>query len=158
MARLPSIPRRLLRLARLPGARRVLLIEAACWLLAARLALRLVPFPRLASRLGTLVPPGDQRALRAAVRGAPDQVRLAREIGWAVTAAARHVPFKAVCLPQALAARIMLRRRGVLSVMHFGAGKGRGKPIAAHAWLDAAGIAVTGYPQALAFAEIACFV
>jgi len=158
MARLRSIRLRLRRFARVPGARRALLIEATCWLLVARLCLLLVPFPRLANRLGTLVPPGDQRALRANRAGAPEHVWLAREIGWAVTAAARHVPFKAVCLPQALAARIMLRRRGVVCVVHFGAAKGRKKSFAAHAWLDAAGVEVTGYPQALAFAEIACFV
>jgi hypothetical protein len=52
----------------------------------------------------------------------------------------------------------MLSRRGVASVLHFGAAKGLEKPIDAHAWLDAAGIEVTGYPVADQFAEIACFV
>ncbi|MGC2124057.1 MAG: lasso peptide biosynthesis B2 protein, partial [Xanthobacteraceae bacterium] len=84
--------------------------------------------------------------------------RLAEEIGWAVTRAARYVPFRAVCLPQAMAARVMLKRRGVASVMHFGAAKGTEKPLDAHAWLDAAGVEVTGYPVAKNFAEIACFV
>jgi hypothetical protein len=78
--------------------------------------------------------------------------------GWAVTRAARHVPFSAVCLPQAMAARIMLKRRGVDSVLHFGARIGQDKPIDAHAWLDAAGVEVTGYPVAKTFAETACFV
>jgi hypothetical protein len=32
------------------------------------------------------------------------------------------------------------------------------KPLDAHAWLDAAGVEVTGYPVAENFAEIACFV
>jgi hypothetical protein len=68
------------------------------------------------------------------------------------------VPFDAVCLPQAMAARVMLKRRGVKSVMHFGAAKGADKPLNAHAWLDAAGVEVTGYPAARNFAEIACFV
>ena len=75
-----------------------------------------------------------------------------------MTRAARYVPFKAVCLPQAMAARVMLERRGVKSVMHFGAAKGTDKPLDAHAWLDAAGVKVTGYPVAENFAEIACFV
>jgi hypothetical protein len=52
----------------------------------------------------------------------------------------------------------MLRRRGVASVLHFGAAKGQDRPIDAHAWLDAAGVEVTGYPVAAQFAEIACFV
>ena len=68
-----------------------------------------------------------------------------------MTRAARYVPFKAVCLPQAMAARVMLKRRGVESVMHFGAAKGTEKPLDAHAWLDAAGVEVTGYPVAEEF-------
>lgn len=128
------------------------------WLLLARLSLLLVSFPRLARHLGTVVTPTDPRARHAASGNSPDAARLAAEIGWAVTRAARHVPFKAVCLPQAMAARLMLRRRGVDSVMHFGARVGYAKPIDAHAWLDAAGVQVTGYPVADAFTEIACFV
>ncbi len=75
-----------------------------------------------------------------------------------MTRSARYLPFKAVCLPQAMAAQAMLRRRGVTSVMHFGAARGEEKPLDAHAWLDAAGVEVTGYPVAERFAEIACFV
>jgi hypothetical protein len=75
-----------------------------------------------------------------------------------VTRSARYVPFKAVCLPQAMAARVMLKRRGVASVLHFGAARGQAKPFDAHAWLDADGVEVTGYPAAKDFTEIACFV
>jgi Transglutaminase-like superfamily len=66
--------------------------------------------------------------------------------------------FKAVCMPRTMAARVMLKRRGVQSGMHFDAAKGHGKPLDADAWLDAAGVKVTGYPLAESFAEIACFV
>ena len=129
----------------------------AC-LFAARLALIFIPFPRLARRLGAFAPPADPRIAQAGATTAPDQARLAQDIGWAVTRAARYVPFKAVCLPQAMAAQAMLNRRGIKSVMHFGAAKGTDKPLDAHAWLDAAGVEVTGYPVAENFAEIACFV
>jgi hypothetical protein len=57
-----------------------------------------------------------------------------------------------------MAARMMLARRGIASTMHFGAGRGRDKPLDAHAWLDAAGVEVTGYPLAAGLVEIACFV
>ena len=158
MARLRLIRRLLLRVRQVDNRRRALLPEAVVYLLAARLALIFVPFPRLARRLGTFVPPADARAAQAANRATPDQAQLAEDIGWAVTRAARYVPFKAVCLPQAMAAQVMLKRRGVQSVMHFGAAKGTDKPLDAHAWLDAAGVEVTGYPVAENFAEIACFV
>ena len=156
MARLRLIRRLLLRFGQVDNHRRALVLEAVAWLWLARLALIFIPFPRLARRLGTLVAPDDTRALRAAAT--PDQTHLAGEIGWAVTRSARYVPFKAVCLPQAMAARIMLKRRGVSSVLHFGAAKGTDKPLDAHAWLDAAGVEVTGYPVAKHFADIACFV
>ena len=158
MKPLRLIPLRLRKFARVGGERRALLIEAAFWLLTARLALLFLPFPRIAGRLGTFVPAGDPRVLQAKAAASPKQVRLAGEIGWAVTRAARHVPFKAVCLPQAMAAQIMLRRRGVASVMRFGAVRATEKTLEAHAWLDAAGVEVTGYPVAGQFVEIACFI
>ena len=156
MARLRSTRRLLLRLGQIEPRQRVLLAEAVLYLLAARLALIVVPFPRLARRLGRFVPPAEARSIVALPRA--DHARLAGDIGWAVTRAARYVPFEAVCLPQAMAARVMLRRRGVASTMHFGATKALDKPVDAHAWLDAAGVEVTGYPVASGFAEIACFV
>jgi len=158
MARLRSIRRPLRRFAQVGHHRRALVVESVVWLLLARLALILIPFPWLAWWLGTFVPPNDARALQARNRNSQDQALYAEDIGWAVTRAARYVPFKAVCLPQAMAARIMLKRRGVASVLHFGAGKGQDKPLDAHAWLDAAGVEVTGYPVTRNFAEIGCFV
>jgi hypothetical protein len=152
------ISRRLVRFTQVGNRRRVLLVEAVTWLLLARLSLIFVSFPKLARYLGTFVAPTDARALRAKSENPHDHAHLAEEIGWAVTRAARHVPFKAVCLPQAMAARVMLKRRGVDSVLHFGARIGQDKPIDAHAWLDAAGVEVTGYPVANTYAEIACFV
>jgi hypothetical protein len=150
--------RKLRRFGQVGGRRRGLVIEAALWLLVARMALLAVPFPRLARRLGAFVSPTDERVTLAGRDASPQDAQFAEEIAWATARAARHVPFKAVCLPQAMAARIMLRRRGVASVLHFGAARGRDKPIDAHAWLDAAGVEVTGYPVAGLFAEIACFV
>ncbi len=102
--------------------------------------------------------PTDSRAREAGAACDPRHAELARQIGWAIARAAAHVPFDAVCLPQAMAARVMLQRRGVASVLHLGAAKGRDKPLDAHAWLDAAGVEVTGFPVAHAFTEIACFV
>lgn len=156
MAQSPSTRRRLRRFAQIGNRRRALLAEAVACLALARLALIAVPFPVLARRLGEFVPPADPRT-RTEARGMEDAA-LAAEIGWAVTRAARHLPFRAVCLPQAMAARVMLKRRGVRSVMHFGAAKGMERPLDAHAWLDAAGVEVTGYPVAAQFSEIACFV
>lgn len=146
------------RLARASWRERALLAEAAVQLAAARATIALVPFRRIGRRLGTFVPPGDPRVAQRRSPDAPDRTRTAEQVSWAVTRAARHLPFRAVCLPQAMAAHAMLRRRGIASAVHFGAQRGKEKPIDAHAWLDAAGVEVTGYPVEPRMIEIGCFV
>lgn len=152
-----SIWRRLRSLGGVSARRRALLMEAGLRLSVAQAVLLFVPFPYLARRFGTFVPPSDPRVALGRSGASAEHAAVAREIGWAVTTAARHVPFRAVCLPQAMAARTMLKRRGVSSVIHFGAAQGAGA-LDTHAWLDAAGIEVTGFPVGGQFAEIACFV
>lgn len=133
-----------------------LLIEAAASLGVARAAILTIPFPRIARRMGGFMPP--HQAADKARQAPPSDADLetARKIGWAVTVAARNVPFKAVCLPQAMAAHQMLRRRGIFSIMHFGTAPGSALSLEAHAWLNAGEIEVTGYPVAPEFTEIAC--
>ncbi len=133
---------------------RMLLAEAIWHLAAARVQLATQPFPRIARGLGGFVTPGEARA--AARPAGPDEQAIAAMVGWAVTRAAWHVPFKAVCLPQAMAAKAMLARRGLPSVIHFGTRRGEALSLDAHAWLDAAGVEVTGYPVDDNFTEIAC--
>jgi hypothetical protein len=155
---LRSIRHPLRRFAQVDGGRRALIVEAVGYLLLARLALLAVPFPRLAKRFGSFASPGDERVSRARMAASHHATETATAIGWAVTRAARYVPFRAVCLPQAMAARIMLKQRGIASVLHFGGGKRGDAAYEAHAWLDAAGVEVTGYPIAEGFTEVGCFV
>jgi len=135
--------------------RRILVLEAAIFLLIARLWLLLAPFRHVAPRLGKAHAAGETP--EHSTGAAAD---LAREIGWAVSRTARHVPFKAVCLQQAVAARLMLQRRGVRSILSLGvaAPEWGEVPLLAHAWLDAEGVKVTGYPVPPNFAKVACFV
>lgn len=146
------------KLGQVENRRRALSAEAAAYLLAARLSLIFVSFTQLARHLGAFVSVSDPCASKARTFAVPSQIHLAKEIGWAVTSAARYVPFRAVCLQQALAAHAMLRRRGIPSVMHFGVARGADDSLQAHAWLDASGVQVTGYPIAEGFTEIGCFV
>jgi hypothetical protein len=135
---------------------RLLLAEAIWALAAARVQLATRPFPRIARKLGGFITPAQARATSEGRAHIAEDQAIARKIGWAVTRAARHVPFGAVCLPQAMAAKAMLARRGISSVMHFGTMRGETLSLAAHAWLDAAGVEVTGYPVESSFTEIAC--
>lgn len=146
------------RLMQVDWRARALLAEAVLRLAFARMRIAGQPFRNIARTLGTFVPAADPRIAAVRAPGPEEQAQLARDIGWAVTRAADHVPFKAVCLPQAMAAHAMLRRRGVDSVMHLGARRTEEKPIDAHAWLDAAGVEVTGYPLQEGMTEIGAFV
>jgi hypothetical protein len=139
------------------GSRERLLLAEAIWNLArARFQLATRPFPRIARRLGGFITPAQARASGEGRGARAEDQAIAIKVGWAVTRAARHVPFGAVCLPQAMAAKMMLARRGIPSVMHFGTMRGETLSLAAHAWLDAAGVEVTGYPVETSFTEIAC--
>ncbi len=130
---LGMIRRKLAAFMRMDRVRRALLVEVLMALAIARLALLLFPFRHVAHHLGALAPPGED----VSTETEPGDARLAREIGWAVGRMAAHVPFKAVCLQQAIAAKLMLRRRGIRSALHFGIanGEGSGESLRAHAWL-----------------------
>jgi hypothetical protein len=147
-------------LARLSGSQRALLFEAALRLTWARIELLVFPFRRIAARLGGVQPAtGPDVDVVAAGRASTSHAAIVRDVAWAVPCAARHVPFEAACLPQALAAKHMLARRGVPSVLHFGLARAAtaDASILAHAWVDADGIEVTGYPVASQFKEVARF-
>jgi hypothetical protein len=135
------------------------MVEALVWLTIARLALVILPFRHVAKHLGDPAPRSGSGDLATTSARCGDN-RLARSIEWAVRRMAGYVPFRAVCLHQAVAAKMMLRRHGVPSALHFGVAPGKppGTTFEAHAWLDAAGARITGYPVAQGFIEIACFV
>ncbi len=144
-------PSLLVRAVRLPLPKLLLRLEAAGWLCVARLAIRLVPFPRLAAHIGTMQPPSAAEPAPSA-----EATHTALRVAQAVRAAAHHLPTEMVCLPRALAAWQMLYRRGVYSRLHFGkprnAGAGLGRET--HAWLSSAGVEVTGFPVAYDCVEI----
>ena len=101
-------------------------------------------------RLLLLVAPFEvvNRRVRAAVRGGArvtgDDPAAAR-VAWAVSAAARRVPF-ATCLPQALAVQLLLGRRGIASTLWLGARRTGAGRFSAHAWVRCGDRFVIGGP------------
>jgi Transglutaminase-like superfamily len=131
-----SLSTKLTRVRQLSGAERRLTVEAACFLGLARFLILLVPFRRIA--------PWLQRKPRGSERPtAPDRA-LAGNVRRAVTTAAHHVPWNAVCLPQAMAAKFMLARRGFDSTLHLGVARKGANDLIAHAWLEAGSAIVVG--------------
>ena len=135
--------------------RKFLFIEAFLYLGIARVWLQCTSFQRVARCIGT-PQSAEQPQLQTPVLLDPPQHQAVREIGWAVLRASRNAPFRAVCLQQAVAAKMMLSRRNIRSVMRFGVSKANNR-LQAHAWLDCGDIKVTGYPLAYNYTEIVRF-
>jgi hypothetical protein len=124
------------RFLRMGWRERRLLVEAALLLALARLAILLVPFRHIV--------PWLERSPEQEPRQAGDNTETIAAVRRAVMTAARHVPWNAVCLPQAMACKAMLARRGQGSALHIGAGVKDGEGLMAHAWLVAGGEIVVG--------------
>lgn len=140
--------RRAVRLLRMPAAERRLTLEAAVTLTLVCALLKALPFARVLRLLGLHGP--ERRA-----DGGVDATT-ARAVGRAVARASRNLPFRAVCLPQAAAAALMLRRRGLAVEVHFGVAK-RAGAVEAHAWSRCGEVLVSGGAESPAFAPIAVF-
>lgn len=116
---------------------RGLLLEALFWLVAARLTVLIIPFRYIALLLG------DHMAM-SPTESFPEQAARSRQVGWAVRAVAHHTPWDSNCLAQAIAGKMMLRRRGIVSTLYLGVVKDEGKDLAAHAWLRSGDQILTG--------------
>ena len=130
---------------RAPAAAKAMALEAALFLLLARLLVKYVPMRYWRRRLVTAQEePESTESAGARPAHAPER-RLARRVARVVRRAAHHVPFTAVCLPQAMALQWMLRRRGVESRLVLGARrKAHRKGLDFHAWLTVGGEGVIG--------------
>jgi Transglutaminase-like superfamily len=139
----------LARFCALAPAEQVRTLEAALCLLAVRAVFGLVPLPRALRLFG--IARGEGGAGRIAAAEAEDVSR-------AIARAARHVPFRAVCLQQAFAALLMLRRRGLAAIVHLGLAREDGcDDLKAHAWSRCGELPVTGVAQARGFVQVATF-
>lgn len=139
-----AAPRRLAGLVRTAWPRRGLVAEACLHLALAETRLRLLPLKRQGMR--DLVPAEGAAGDGRVATGGQAERQAALDVGWAVTRIAAYFPRSARCLVQALAARSMLERRGIGSIMHVGVARSEERFLEAHAWLEAAGVEVTGYP------------
>lgn len=111
-------------------------LEAAITLAGASLAVWVLPSSRLTRLLGRPSPPSPPRSSTEA-----DEARGA-QVGRAVERVAGMLPWRPVCLPQAIATRTMLRRRRIPCEGHLGV-VGTA-PFGAHAWVTVGDVVVQG--------------
>jgi hypothetical protein len=121
--------------ANLPRPERRLFLRALPLVTCVRLGLWALPWPvtrRLSQRLSTTA-----RTARPTPEVDVDAVTRA------VSRAARRVP-RATCLTQAIAASVMLGRRGIPATIRFGAARDPRGRFIAHAWVESQGRIVIG--------------
>ena len=128
----------------LDGADKWLLLRATAWLAIARIMLVVMPFKRLSARLST-----ESNSTQIE----PDQDLLQR-IGFAVSAAADNVPWRSDCFPRTIAARMLLKRFGYASTIHFGVDRVGEDGLEGHAWLTCGETVVTGGGELDRYTEV----
>ena len=137
-------------LARRPFSDWCLLGEAIGILIWSKIRLYKTPFALIAPDLG--IPHAESlRQVSTAQR------TLAAKISWAVETAARYIPLRLVCLPQAMAANFMLSRRAIDSTLYLGVRIDQAAALSAHAWLRAGRKWVTGGSARHGQTVVACF-
>jgi len=116
--------------------------ETAILLATARFLVKFIPFRYWRRTLGEIDSVTRQeRQVATSVEAGSEAALVGR---WVRNTAAK-VPFKAVCLPQAMAARWMLTRRNISTQLFIGARRDRDtKESQFHAWLMHGQVCVTG--------------
>ncbi len=142
---------------RLSPVERRMVVEALVALAVARFVLMVFPFAQAMARLG-LHPRFEKAGAQAGARS--DQatvVPVVRAVQHAVTRGCKVAPFRAVCLQQAVAASLMLGRRGLPADVHFGVAKDDLGVLSAHAWCVSRETVVTGEKARAGFVPIGVF-
>jgi len=130
---------------KLPTRRRLYLREAFVMFALARLAVRLIPPARIFAWI--------DRPLRRTSRFSGDEVGW---INWAVDTIVAKSPRGDRCLPRALAAHAMLRRRGITSRLCLAVAREQ-QELAGHAWVEVDDHTIIGDTGGDRFTRIAEF-
>ena len=127
---------------------RRLRLEATFYLVAARLAVAVLPY-RLLTRVFEL-------PARSPELAGPEREQACREVRAAIHHAHHWVP-GSVCLPKAIAAQAMLRRRGIATTLHFGVATRPAAAFGSHAWVTDGDVGVTGLRASRHYTPVASY-
>lgn len=154
----PNSPyRRLLNFLSRPCADIRLVVQVTFLLGMTRLLINTLPFRWLEKLLG-------QRMVETASEEPLPHLHQAHKIAWAIHAVSPYTPWESNCFPQALTAKILLRRRAIPSTLYMGAAFKKGEPVPngelalhGHAWLRCGPMYVTGGDGSKNFGAVAAF-
>lgn len=122
-----------------PWADKWLFVQAYVGLGVAWVLIHTLPFRWIATHLGACMSVSPETI-------SPAQADIAQRVSWAVRRASRLTPWPSVCLPQAITAKALLRRHGIVSTLYLGATLNETQSFMAHAWLRCGHLYVTGGP------------
>ncbi len=125
--------------------RRAYLREAALTLIIARFAVRILPPARIFAWVN--------RPLKRIRRFAADEVGW---VAWSVETIGAKPWMNALCLPRAVAAQAMLRRRDIASRLCLGVACDEGA-FSAHAWIEVGHDVIVGGAEAARFTQVTQF-
>jgi hypothetical protein len=135
--------RRIPRFLAMPASERWLLLRCVAIVAVIRVALWIAPF-----RVLLRVVDRGSRPVRGA-RSADEAAHIAE----GVEIAGRLIP-DATCLTQALAALLLMRRRGLDAELRLGVRRDGAGSVEAHAWIESAGRVLVGAREARAFSPL----
>jgi len=128
---------------------RVVLVEALACLLAARFLLAVLPFRRLRRLL-------ERPSKRPALAGEARR-RERQQVRRAVFHWHRRLPSLTTCFHRAIAAQLLLRRRGVETTLSYGAARLPGRGLTGHVWLQDGPEPVLGVAAAAGYKILASY-
>jgi hypothetical protein len=140
---------RLRRFWRLSWQDRLLLLEAVLWLAVAGFAIVVLPFRHIG-----LLAARPVRRLKLPYHARLEKVQ---RIRWAIMSTATRMPWRAMCFQQGLAAQLMLRRRGIPSVLYYGAAQDELSGLRMHVWVRDGKVDVIGGEIAHRFVILVTF-
>jgi hypothetical protein len=108
-------------------------------LVLARLVISVFPLRRIMRHLGTPMVETPSAGV------GPTELRYARRVAWCIEKLSPHTPTESNCYPQALAARVLLRGKGIPSTVYYGAAfEPGGHALETHVWVRCGSLIVTG--------------
>jgi hypothetical protein len=125
------------------------MLEALVYLGLGRV-MKAVPFSRVAPFLGS-------RTAETPKVHNPSDENAIHQISQAVRVMSRHTVWESQCLVRAIAAKKMLKRRGIESTLYLGTARDEKGNMIAHAWLRCGSSYVTGAEEMRLFTMVAAF-
>ena len=125
------------------------LVEATLSLVAARVAIAVVPFRLLSRSFAWRHGKGEVPS--------PDREIVRRTVRHAIRRACRFLPGTYACFPRAVAAQAMLRRRGMTTTLYYGAATLPERGLTAHVWLQDGPVGGLGHGARADFHALARF-